>query len=68
MQTNSAQELLTSEELSLRLKITPATVTNWRRRKIIPAIRINATTYRFCYDDVLSELRKNSVVLNGGVS
>jgi excisionase family DNA binding protein len=51
------EELLTPGELADRLKVTPATITNWRRRGTIPAIRINATTYRFDFSDVLSALR-----------
>jgi excisionase family DNA binding protein len=53
-------ELLTPAELAERLKVQTQTITNWRRRSIIPAIRINATTYRFCFEDVLNALRDKS--------
>jgi excisionase family DNA binding protein len=56
----TTQELLTPNELANRLKVTTATVTTWRRRGTIPAIRINATTYRFCFEDVLAALRARS--------
>ena len=54
METN---ELITTAELADRLRVTSATVVKWRRQGIIPALRINATTYRFDPNDVLAALR-----------
>ena len=53
-------ELLTPEELADRLKISTATVTNWRRTGVIPFIRINSTTYRYEFSEVLQSLRTRS--------
>ena len=40
-------ELLTSEELAVRLKVHPQTVRNWASRGTIPAVRITRRVRRF---------------------
>lgn len=50
-------ELLTADELAARLRVAPSTITRWRRQGIVPAIRINCTTFRFEFDHVLAALR-----------
>jgi len=43
------QELLTADELAQKLKVTAATVANWRHRGVIPSIQINASTIRYSF-------------------
>ena len=49
--------LLTPQELAERLRVTPSTITSWRRRGTIPFIKVNSTVYRFDYAEVVSTLR-----------
>jgi predicted site-specific integrase-resolvase len=49
METGGAgmRELLTAEELSRRLKVSPETVRKWGRQAKIPVIRISPKVLRF---------------------
>ncbi|MBE7465578.1 MAG: helix-turn-helix domain-containing protein [Planctomycetes bacterium] len=53
-------ELLKPDELADRLKVSTGTITKWRKAGIVPAIRINATTYRYDYTSVLDALKRRS--------
>lgn len=57
METN---ELLTADELAQKLKVTAATVANWRHRGVIPSIQINASTIRYSFPDVLAAIRSKA--------
>lgn len=53
-------ELLNRDELAAKLKVASSTVSRWRVNGTIPCIRINATTFRFDYEDVVNALRARS--------
>ena len=50
-------ELLTAEELALRLRLKPSTVRRWMRAGIIPAVRITPKVIRYDHAAVVDALR-----------
>lgn len=54
------RELLTVAELADRLQLAASTLTKWRRRGTIPALRLSAKVYRYDYLDVVAALRSRS--------
>ena len=50
-------DLLTAAELAERLRVKTGTVSEWVRRGVIPAIRINPKVIRFDFDAVVSALK-----------
>lgn len=54
------RELLTSDELSARLKVRPDTIREWSRNGLIPSVRITAKIVRFDYEAVVAKLKKQS--------
>lgn len=59
-------EILTSQELSKRLKVSPATIRLWARRGTIPRIRVSAKVIRFDWQAVVRALAATKG--NGGAS
>ena len=56
----SAQYLITGVRLAKRLGVTPDTVRQWRRSKLIPAVKINSTTIRYDPAEVIAALKSRS--------
>jgi excisionase family DNA binding protein len=52
--------LLTTEQLSKKLGISPTTLVNWRRSKVLPFIKIGLVV-RYDLADVLSTLRSHQI-------
>ncbi len=50
--------LMTAEELADALAVSPATIMDWARKDMIPAVRISDRTVRFDWHTVLRELAK----------
>ena len=50
--------LLTADELAARLRVSPATVREWARRKQIPSIRISHKIIRYDFADVVASLKQ----------
>lgn len=57
------QELLTSQELAKRLKVSPHTIKLWSKDGKIPTVWLGRTCRRFDYDEVLETLRKRQEVV-----
>ena len=55
------RELLTAEELSRRLKVSPETVRKWARQAKIPVIRISPKVLRFDTEAVEAVLAERPV-------
>ena len=60
-----SDELLTVEELAERLSVSPRTVIDWARRRIIPDVRPTPRVRRFDYDDVLRALKARPACQDG---
>lgn len=58
--TMQERELLTSDELSARLKVRPDTIREWSRNGLIPSVRITAKVVRFDYGAVVAKLKEQS--------
>lgn len=54
-------ELLTAEEMALRLRLRPSTIKRWVHEGIIPSIRVSGKVVRFDPKDVESALRKRAI-------
>ena len=54
---NNSPKYVTSLELADFLRITPRTLANWRRRRVIPFIRLNARHIVYDLNAVERELR-----------
>ncbi len=50
-------ELLTADELAVRLKVQPSTVRKWHRDGRIPSIRLSPKVIRFDLDVVVDALK-----------
>lgn len=48
--------LLTSAEIAERLRVSRATIGQWTRENIIPALRIRSNLYRYDFDQVVQAL------------
>jgi excisionase family DNA binding protein len=48
------KELLTAEQLALRLKVRPRTIKSWVRSGRIPVVRVSLKVIRFSWSDVLA--------------
>lgn len=59
-------EILTAEELSKRLKVSPDTVLLWAQQGKIPKIKVSAKTVRFDWQEVVRALTATDG--KGGVS
>ena len=51
-----ATELLTTQELATRLRVSPETVRGWARRGLIPTLRISPKVIRYDLAAVLAAL------------
>ena len=60
-------EYLTDLDIARRLGIKPATVRDWRRRGMIPAVRISHKIIRYVWEDVVAAIgkRADSGVVDG---
>jgi len=56
-QTISAQSLLTTQEMAAVLKVSPETLTIWRKQNLVPHLKIRHVI-RFNPDRVLAALAK----------
>ena len=54
---NNSPKYVTSLELADFLRITPRTLANWRRRRVIPFLRLNARKIVYDLNEVERELR-----------
>jgi hypothetical protein len=50
-------ELLTKDELAVRLKKSPRTITSYMRQRQVPFIRLNPRTVFFNWNEVLQRLQ-----------
>lgn len=55
-----ATELLTTQELAKRLRVSPETVRDWARRGRIPRLRLSPKAIRYSAEAVLAALSKTS--------
>jgi excisionase family DNA binding protein len=53
---DKATEWLTTRELAKRLRVSPETVREWRRRGCIPALRLSRKAIRYDLEAVLAAL------------
>lgn len=44
---NTQETLLTSKQVATKLQVTVRTIERWRKKGVIPAIKINSKTVRF---------------------
>jgi predicted site-specific integrase-resolvase len=51
-------DLMTAEQLALRLRVRPTTVKKWFRAGLIPALRLSPKVIRYDLAEVLEELAK----------
>jgi excisionase family DNA binding protein len=58
----TGDELITTIELSVRLKVSVGTVQNWMRAGLVPYIKLPGTkTVRFNWPDVMRKLSRQSL-------
>jgi DNA-binding transcriptional MerR regulator len=50
--------LVKKKELAKRLSVSPRTIDEWTRKRMIPHLAINARLYLYDFDAVLATLRK----------
>ena len=62
--------LMTAEQLAETLAVSPATIREWARQKIIPAVHVSPRVIRFDWNAVLRELAKRQTGIgeNTGIS
>jgi hypothetical protein len=56
--TPAEPQLLTKTQLARTMGVTPRTIDNWVRRRIIPSIPISARCRRFLLGSVMAALRR----------
>jgi excisionase family DNA binding protein len=56
-----ATELLTTEELATRLRVSPETIRAWARRGCIPTLRLSPKVIRYNAEAVLAALSATPV-------
>lgn len=54
--------LLTADELADRLRVRPATIRQWTREGLIPALRVRAKTIRYDFGEVCEAMRRQREV------
>ena len=63
-----SEELLTCNELAVRLRVQPSTVRTWAKAGRIPAIRIGRKVVRFDYREVCEAIQcQHDAGLGGGL-
>lgn len=58
-------ELLTAEELAIRLRVQPDTIRAWTRQGVIPAIRPSAKVIRYDANSVIESLKRRQAEQGG---
>jgi excisionase family DNA binding protein len=53
-----SDEFMTKKELAARLKVTERTVDNWRRRGVLPFVKVGKVVI-FQWSDVVQQLKAN---------
>lgn len=58
---DTAEELLTADEVGARLRVSPSTIHLWARDGLVPAVRVNAKIIRFDLHAVIRALSSSGV-------
>ena len=53
-------DLITADELAVRLRVTPDTVKLWARRGVIPRVCLTSKVIRYDHDAVIKALRSTT--------
>jgi len=53
-------DLLTAEEIAVKLHLRPSTIKRWMQQRKIPCIRLSGTVVRFDWDAVVKALQQRA--------
>ncbi len=54
---NSEPTFIRKKELAKRLSVSPRTIDEWTRKRLIPHLTVSARLYLYNYDEVLAVLK-----------
>lgn len=58
MRETNETNLVTADEIAVRLRVRPGTVRDWARRGIIPSVKLGAKTIRYSPSAVVEALSR----------